>query len=241
MNRHNYYINNSLFLTLENLENYIWKEGYYSDWTSRRQFYQRTLPPHDYKVNAKIAENGFFSIFSVACLLFFDNEEYGKNVRQEAQKEFYKWIDATKIKADNCPEKLKHYLNEINEAIISGKSKLYLAYEKLRKKEKFTEFDLGSPSYIQASLEVDKEFGYPVGSCCSPDELRNNEPKNYEVKIESNAEAGEKIFQQIKNSITDEYKWDFSFREKYFKTLKARIKELEAKKGQLPSIQPKED
>jgi hypothetical protein len=61
------------------------------------------------------------------------------------------------------------------------------------------------------------------------------------VKIEGDAEQGQKTFQEIKNSIVSQPKWEFFFMKKYYQKLKEKIKELEAEKDQEQPIQPKEN
>jgi hypothetical protein len=215
---------NRLSTILEALEEYIRRTGHYSDWKDKEQFCRRTMPGYKNEENKKWAleraESHFFSQFYVSCP-WFRNET--KSFRQETQKEFYKWIDHSGITAKNCLDKLKHYLNEINEALESGNSSLHRAYKAANEKEDI--FDLAeSPFYRQANSEVSEFFGYA-------NEPWIESPKYYEAKIEGNAERGQKTFQQIKNSITSQPEWTFPLNEKYYQKLKERIEELEGKGG----------
>jgi len=104
--------------------------------------------------------------------------------------------------AENCPEKLKHFLNEINEALENGNGRLYQAYKAAGEKYNLLDLLRNNPIGHQASLEVNKDFGYVPQT---EKEQRANHPKYYEVKIEGDAaEQGQKTFQQIKNSIVSQ-------------------------------------
>ncbi|MCE8167843.1 MAG: hypothetical protein I3273_04535 [Candidatus Moeniiplasma glomeromycotorum] len=222
---------NRLAFTLESLEEYIRHAGYYSDWSSKEQFYRRSIGDGN-KWDLENDEEHFFSNLWGAKLWFEDEPE---SIRQETQKEFYKWIDYSGITAENCPEKLKHYLNEINEILEGRGDKFYQAYEQQSKKwwKSIRKNEKKSQIFWQAEKETTRFFfGDPVPT--EPKEIRD-------VKIKGNAKQGQKTFQQIKGSIAGNHEWTFPWSEKYSQKLKEKIEELEAKKGQLPSIQPKED
>ncbi|CAG8695189.1 11779_t:CDS:2, partial [Ambispora leptoticha] len=57
-------LTNQLAMVLEALEEYIRKENCYSDWTSKEQFFNRTMPKNE--TTSEKAENHFFSQFYVA-------------------------------------------------------------------------------------------------------------------------------------------------------------------------------
>ena len=184
-------------------------------------------------ISLEIEEDWFFGNFSSHFCAWEMRES--KNHRQASQKEFYKWINHSGITAENCPEKLKHFLNQINETLENGQSQLYQDYKVA--KEKHDIFTLNeSPFFVQASREVNKAFGFKSSS--SEAEWLNNKPKYYTAKIKGNAEAGEKTFSQIKSSITSQPEWDFSFMKEYYQKLKEKIRELEEKGQPSPKEKP---
>ncbi|CAI2173983.1 255_t:CDS:2 [Funneliformis geosporum] len=183
---------------------------------SKAQFYLRTASV--YKLSLEVAEGGFFSQFSIAIKSFLNE---GKTYFNTA--------------ITKNLQKLKYYLNEINEALENGDSKLYQAYQTALKEEKIKIKALKkSPFFYQACKEVDKKLGY-VGL----GQLPISEAKNYELKIEGEAERGQQIFQHIKNSIVSQPEWNFPINgENYTRKVEEKIKELEGKKDH---PQPKED
>jgi len=210
---------NRLALTLEPLEEYIRHANYFSDWTSKEQFFRRTIPGSN-KWDLENDEDCFFSNLSISQPWFKDEPE---SVRKEVQKEFYKWIDYSGITAENCPENLKYHLNEINEILEGRGDRFRQAYEEERKGF-WKLLEKESPVFWQASREANRFFfGEPTPT----------EPKRIrDVKIKGDAEQGQKTWQQIKNLIVNDPDWTFSWQEKYCQKLKEKIKELEKKQGQ---------
>src|SRR3989337_3054155 len=94
---------------LEPLEEYIEKAGYYPNFRSRRQLYRKSI---------KDSEGPLWNdedLF-LTQLFVFAAAAHGKPqfFREVIREEFYKWINYTGITANNCPERLKHFLIEIN-------------------------------------------------------------------------------------------------------------------------------
>ena len=219
---------NRLALTLESLEEYVRHADYYSDRKSKEQFYRRVIQDSN-KWDLENDEECLFSNLYLTRGWFKHNPE---SVQIEVQKEFYKWIDHSGITAENCPEKLKHYLNELNE-ILEGRGENFYQACKAKSKEEWKKIEelVKSPVFSQASREVNRFFfaeHIPIKSI-----------KIREAKIVGNAEQGQKTFQEIKNSIASQHEWTFlPFGEKYLPRLAEKIKELEEKKDRL---QPKEE
>lgn len=217
---------NRLALTLESLEEYIRHTGHYSDWANKEQFYRRTIGDSN-KWDLDNDEDHFFSCLSISQPWFKDEPE---SIRKEAQKEFYKWIDYSRITAENCPEKLKYHLNEMNEMLEGRGDRFRQAYQKAN--EEFWELiEKGGSVFWQANQEVTRFFFGDPTPWPGPKKIRD-------FKIEGNAEQGQKTFQQIKNSIANQQpEWTFPWKEKYDRKLKEKIKELEEKDQSQPKIQ----
>ena len=217
---------NRLAFALESLEEYIRHTKHYSEWASKEQFYDRTIPISN-KWDLDNDEDHFFSNLSISQPWFKDEPE---SICKETQKEFYKWIDYSGITVENCPEKLKYHLNEINEILEGRGDKFRQAYQEAGE-ELWELIEKGSSVFWQATREVDRFFfGEPTSF--EPKKIRD-------FKIEGNAEQGQKTFQQIKNSIVSQPEWTFPFKEKYLRKLKEKIKELEKKNQQSPKAEPK--
>jgi hypothetical protein len=99
---------------LEPLEDYVEKSGYYPNFRSKRQLYRKSIRSSEGPIEND--EDLFLTqlfVFAAAA------KGKPKFMREVVQEELYKWINYTGITADNCPEKLKHFLIEINN-ILEG-------------------------------------------------------------------------------------------------------------------------
>jgi hypothetical protein len=104
---------------LEGLEEYIEKSGNYPDFVNKRQIYKKTVPQ-----GVNLSLNKAESLFRTQLLIFAGMEKpdfLGEKVKEE----YYRWINAVGIDANNCPdEKLKHFLLEINNVIEGEDEKI---------------------------------------------------------------------------------------------------------------------
>ncbi|MCE8164121.1 MAG: hypothetical protein I3273_07515, partial [Candidatus Moeniiplasma glomeromycotorum] len=116
-----------------------------------------------------------------------------KKKHNEVQKEFYQWIDAVGIKAENCPKKLNHHLFTINE-VLEGRGKDFVNQTDEKN-------DSGSKPKPQTYEEVYRLMEREL----------NNPNKRKEINIKGNAETGKEIFQQISNSISTSDRQKFRF------------------------------
>jgi len=100
-------------MTIEGLEKYIETAGYYPDWQNRKQVRDN-----------KTVVDGFEDAEKSFTVALFGFKKALRNTPPSLQgkikEEYYKWINTTGIKVDNCPKRLKHWLFEINE-VIEGK------------------------------------------------------------------------------------------------------------------------
>ncbi|MCE8169696.1 MAG: hypothetical protein I3273_06300 [Candidatus Moeniiplasma glomeromycotorum] len=133
-----------------------------------------------------------FNYTALKQWLWYTAKKKKKN-HKEIQKEFYQWIDAAGIKAENCPKKLNHYLFTINE-VLEGRGKEFVN----QTDEKNDSGPESKPQdYEEAYRLMKKEL--------------NNPSERKEINIKGNAETGKKIFQQISNSISTSDRQKFRF------------------------------
>src|SRR2546430_5084559 len=109
----------TFYNVLEPLEEYIEKSGDFPGFISKRQIYRKNIK--DSEGHLEVDENLFLS-----NLFIFARTFYGKpsSFRKVIQEDFYKWINVVGITADNCPEKLKHFLIEINNVLEGNDEKI---------------------------------------------------------------------------------------------------------------------
>ena len=110
----------TFYNTLEPLEEYIEKAGYYSNFQSKRQRYRKTIMDSEGPVEND--EDLFLSnLYIFAQLTVKGKPEF---FREIIRGDFYRWINYTGITADNCPETLKHFLIEINNVLDDKSEKI---------------------------------------------------------------------------------------------------------------------
>jgi hypothetical protein len=104
-----------LYDSLEWLEVYIEKAGYYPDWQQRKQ-----LPKSIERENVRFMDanevKGFFStvLFSLSNFAKTSNVPFAL---ERLQTQFYSWLDKSGINADNCPKELAECLVNINNVL----------------------------------------------------------------------------------------------------------------------------
>jgi hypothetical protein len=113
-------VHDSLSLTLETLEVFIVKSGWYPDFHKRRQVRNKGLPNEngvawDYK-DATITQ----SLILTAMM----GKTPSPVVRDYIHKEFYSWIDHANINVSNCPRDLAHLLIDIDKALVGDGGKI---------------------------------------------------------------------------------------------------------------------
>jgi len=173
--------------TLEALEEYIGKAGYYSDWGSKRQIYRKSIADSNDTVE------GFEDLFLTQ--LFIVKASVNKKpefFRKEVQKEFKKWISVVGIDVNNCPEKLKGYLFTINEVLEGRGEEFVNQTRELIKDVKLTPQDsLKFFSELQEPLNKNDERGSLLKG------KDWNQVENERKLSGGNLEEGEKVLEQI--------------------------------------------
>ena len=97
------------------LEKYIEVAKYYSDWEQRKQADDSFIIRKDiYESKNKVLRP-----LGTSLMLGFEGEldEQPLELREELKQEFYKWLDTSKINADNAPLELKCALFDFHEIL----------------------------------------------------------------------------------------------------------------------------
>ncbi|MCE8168451.1 MAG: hypothetical protein I3273_04850 [Candidatus Moeniiplasma glomeromycotorum] len=175
--------NNKRFYCLVNgLEKYIEKAGFYSDWEQRKQIVNNIVKREDMN-GSKKEDKLDFLVVSLQFFDFFVSKE--KPSLKQFKSDFYKWINATGITAENCPFRLKLVLFGICE-ILDGRSEKLIKEVENRKRE----IEPDSPEYQKWMEKIFSEVSNHLG-----EELPSGEFKG-------DTEAGKETFQKIAGSIS---------------------------------------
>lgn len=175
--------------TLEWFEKYV--EISYPDYRIDKQIKDDNIKRLDANDPNKIE-----SLFSSILFGFKTmTENKPKFLLDELKRDFYEWVSAIKISADNCPEKLKHYLFEINE-ILEGRGNK-LENDVLNRKR---ELEPNSAEYGEALNKVFADTLISLEN--SRNEFRKLEGQNHrDIDVRNNFagndEAGKKVFEGI--------------------------------------------
>jgi hypothetical protein len=202
-------VTHDLFLiTMEWLEKYIEivYKNEFPDWEQRKQIHDNNIKRTDIYSHPERAEN----TLSTQLLLFESTSgDKAPFIREEIKQEFYQWINAVGIDANNCPEKLKHYLFGINE-ILEGRG------EKIRRdvENKKRIVDPHSPEYMEQMKNL-----FVHNQVASREEIKTEkslEGKTHlDMEIESkfggNVEQGEEAFNLIAGVVSTSHGSDFHF------------------------------
>lgn len=202
-------VTHDLFLiTMEWLEKYIEiaYKNEFPDWESRKQIHDNNIKRTDIYGHPEKAEN----TLSTQLLLFESTaSDKASFIREEIKEEFYQWINAVRINADNCPERLKQFLFGINE-ILEGRG------EKIRKDvENRKRLDSGSPEYMEQMKNL-----FVHTQVASREETKIEESLKGKIHkdIETgskfgsgNTEQGEKAFKGIADTVSTSHDTGFHF------------------------------
>ena len=183
----------SFYNILEPLEEFIEKANYYPNFRSRRQFYRRVIQSSEGSVeNAK-------NLFLTDLYIFSGAVEGEVGFIMDVLKEdFYRWINYVEITARNCPERLKHYLIEINNVLEGNDKKIVRETdERDRVRAKKTDLTQIIPIFsgLQQPLNRNREQRKELG----------NIPWNKlddKDRVKGNADLGKKTFKEIERSIS---------------------------------------
>jgi len=196
---------NMLLMTLEWLEKYI--EVAYPNYEIRKQIHDGNIKRTDIDGNPAMAEDSL-----ATQLVLFRSTLRTKPpfLREEIKEEYYKWISATGINANNCPERLKHFLFGIHE-IVEGRG------EKILEDLKNEQANINSTS-LEFMEGMQKLFTYSHSESKKVEKVEKSlEGKTYkDIEIESkfgggNIESGGQTFQQIAGTVSSSYEAGFHF------------------------------
>lgn len=190
----------TLYETLEWLELYVEKAGYYPDWQNKKQI-PKTITRTD--INS-IGSTRMKSIFSTSL---FGLRNLTKNkpnfLLERLEEEFFKWLDGSGIKNDNCPIELAQSLLNISE-VLKGKGDEFAKarvkevnerIEKMSKEERREKFS----SFVSAYQEpLDNE-----GERAKSLERKTYNDVSDESKFHGSDERGKEIFKQISDNLMD--------------------------------------
>lgn len=161
----------------------------------------------DYRINKQIKDDNIkrpdandpkkIEVLFSSILFGFKTitENKPKFLLDELKSDFYEWINATKISDDNCPEKLRHYLFEINEVLEGRGEKLESDVENRRR-----EIEPNSAEYGEALNKVFVDTLIPLEN--SRNEFKNLEGRGHgDIDVRNNfsgdSELGKNSFKEI--------------------------------------------
>ena len=118
-----------LYDSLEWLEVYIGKAGYYTDWQQRKQL-PKTIERENVQFMDANEVKGFFStvLFSLSNFAKTSGVPFAL---ERLQTQFYSWLDKSGINADNCPKELAECLINVDN-VLNGKGE---EFRKVRREE----------------------------------------------------------------------------------------------------------
>lgn len=181
--------------TLEPLEEYIDKARCFPKFG--RQLYRRTIQDSDGSLEE-------FEDLFLSQLFIFKSQIRKKpeDFRKELKKEYYRWIDATGIDIDNCPERLKHFLFEINEVLEGrGDSIVNQTRELIKDQELNPQEAVGLFGDLQNPLNRNRDLKQGRKG------KKWNEAGN-EGRIEGDFDQGQEVFNQISQSVSSHDNFD---------------------------------
>ena len=178
-------------LSLEWLEKYV--EVVYPDYKIRKQIHDDNIKRQDANDPNKV--EGLFTGALFGFKVTIEIAGKPKFLYDEVKEEYYKWLGGSGIDVNNCPERLRHFLVEVNE-ILEGRGDKFERDIANRK----WQIDPHSPEYEEAINRLFTNIQEPLGNARREYEsLKGKSHKD--IKIENNfAGSGEqvkKVFQEI--------------------------------------------
>jgi len=174
--------------TIVALEEYVEKIGYVG---FKKQVFDKSINSPD-RSPEDLAEDFLIQLY---CLKAMVNKK-PSFLRDEIKEKFYKWIDATGINANNCSDKLKNYLFEINDILEGGGERFVKQTENNLDNGKSTPKD---------ALNVFSAFQNPINKNREQRELLKGKTHK-DVKIENkfddaDSEKGKNTLGQISQEV----------------------------------------
>lgn len=192
----------TFYNVLEPLEEYIEKSGNYPRFITKRQIYRKSI--QDSEGSLENDEDLFLSDLYIFARTFHGKPEFFMKVIQE---DFYKWINAVGITAENTSEELKHFLIEINN-VLEGNDKKIVKESVERNKN--VEIDpkemVGMFAGIQNPLNKNRRQRKEL-------EGKKWDEISEEDRLKGDADLGRQEFERIKRSVTISHE---NFRLRYF-------------------------
>jgi len=192
----------TFYNVLEPLEEYIEKSGDYHNFISKRQIYRKNI--QDSEGPLENDEDLFLSNLYIFARTFHGKPEFFMKVIQE---NFYKWINAVGITAENSSEELKHFLIEINNILEGNDEKIV---RESIERNKNVDIDpkemVGIFAGIQNPLNKNRWQRKEL-------EGRKWSELGDEDKLKGDADLGKRTFEEIKENISIPHE---DFRLRYF-------------------------
>jgi len=191
---------------MEVLEKYIEKANYYpEDWQTRKKIYDgRVTRIFD---DVEEAESVFSTnLFGLKITL----RNKPSFLIEELKEEYYKWINAVGIDVNNCPERLKHYLLEINE-VLEGKGEKFA--EAVAKEAHEHVEKMNDEEFSRKMNEAFGAYNFPLNEERKiADSLKGKTYKDMETKskFSGNVEQGEQTLNQIAGVVSTSH-GDFNY------------------------------
>lgn len=181
----------TFYNVLEPLEEFIEKSGDFPGFISKRQIYQKNIK--DSEGPLEVDENLFLS-----NLFIFARTFHGKpsSFRKVIQEDFYKWINAVGITAENCPEKLKHFLIEINNVLEGNDEKIVRETRERNEKVEINPWDMPKIfAGLQEPLQKNREQAKALKG-------KSWNEISEEDRLEGDAGLGKMAYEEIERSIS---------------------------------------
>ena len=183
----------SFYNVLEPLEEFVDKAGYYPDFRTKRQLYRRVIQDSEGTLeNDKNLLLSDLYIFSGAV------EGEAGFIMEVLKEDFYRWINYIGITAENCPERLKHFLIEINNVLEGNDEKIVRETdERDRVRAKKTD--------LKQVVEVFSGLQQPLNRNRDQRKELGNRPWNElddKDRLKGDADLGRKAFEQIERSVS---------------------------------------
>jgi hypothetical protein len=205
-------IHDIFLVSIEWLEKYIEiaYKNEFPDWENRKQVRDnltiKRTDIYQYPKRAEATLSSQLHLFEGAL-----EDDASPEFREELKQEFYKWLSATGVNANNCPERLKHFVFGFNE-ILEGRG------EKIRKdiENRKRDVEIDSPEYLEKMQRMYSDSLISSRKEIKTEEsLRGKTHKDMEIGSKfggGNVEQGEKIFKQIAGSVAGNH-GEFHFKE----------------------------
>lgn len=192
----------TFYNVLEPLEEYIEKTGNYPGFITKRQIYRKSI--QDSEGSLENDEDLFLSDLYIFARTFHGKPEFFMKVIQE---DFYKWINAVGITAENTSEELKHFLIEINNVLEGNDEKII---RETAERNKNVEIDpkemVGMFAGLQNPLNENRRRRKEL-------EGKKWNELSEEDRLKGDADLGRREFERIKRNVSVLHE---NFRLRYF-------------------------